>query len=285
MNTTLDTMDNANPLDGLEDLPASSTDHTREELFADAKRGFVRLRKDFVQKPDKPRNDTVLSTLVRGHKERPLDMLLTVHALQPILKGSPLPLGTWARLLGCTERTARTALGYLEDNGLLQLDGKPSVPEIVLLKENGDGTRWTDAPDRSEGNRGFFTLPFDYWTAGTIDDLNLPGKAMLLMILKETQDPKAKRPTFVMALDKAQEWYGISERTAERGLLQLRKAGLLHEKPRLVPEARHPLGRREEWHRVLTAHYSTAHREELRKAAKSATERSTVSTTNQEGAA
>lgn len=283
MTTPPDTTASTNPLDELEDLPASSTEGTREELFADAKRGFVRLRKDFVQKPDKPRNDTVLSSLVGGHKERPLDMLLTVHALQPILKGTPLSFGTWARLLGCTERTARTALRYLEDSGLLEVHGKPSVPEIVLLRENGDGTPWTDAPDRSDGNRGFFTLPFDYWTAGTIDKLTLPGKAMLLIILKETQDPNAKRPTFVMALDKAQEWYGISERTAERGFLQLRKAGLLQEKSRLVPEARHPLGRREEWHRVLTTPYSTTHREALRKAAKSATQRSTASTTNHEG--
>lgn len=93
---------------------------------------------------------------------------------------------------------------------------------------------------------------------------------MLLIILKETQDPNAKRRTFVMALERAKEWYGISERTAERGLLQLRQARLLREKRQLIPDARHPLGRREEWHRVLNHPYSTDHREALRKAAKSA---------------
>lgn len=274
---------NPSPLAEIEDLPKSSPESTREELFAAAKRGFVRIRKDFVQKPDKPRGDTVLSSLVRGHKERPLDLLLTIHALQPILDGSPLPIGAWARLLRCSDRTVRTALGYLEEKGLLEISGKSSLPEIALLRENGDGSPWVDAPDRSDGNRGFFTLPFDYWTDGTIDDLSLPGKAMLLIILKETQDPNAKRKTFVMALERAKDWYGISERTAERGLLELRRAGLLLEKSRLIPDARHPLGQRQEWHRVLTDPYGTAHREALRKVARSAAEKVTAVTTPPEG--
>lgn len=279
------TTDAPSPLDDIEVLrdPTISSEATREELFADAKRGFVRLRKDFVQKPDQPRNDTVLSRLVRGHKERPLDLLLTVHALQPILDGSPLHIGVWSRLLCCTDRTIRTALAYLKDEGLLEIGGKSARPEITLLRENGDGSHWVDAPDRSDGNRGFFTLPFEYWTTGMIDTLSLPGKAMLLIVLKETQDPNAKRKTFVMALERAKDWYGISERTAERGLLQLRRLGLLREKGRLVPDARHPLGKREEVHRVLTEPYSTAHREALRQAARSATEKVTASKASKEG--
>lgn len=265
-----------NPFDGIQDLPASTTESTRAELFADAKRGFVRLRKDFAQKSDKPRGDTILAKLVHEHKERPLDLLLTIHALQPILKDSPLPMGSWARLLDCTERTVRASLRYLEDTELLKIQGKTSTPEIVLLRENGDTTLWTDSQDRSDGNRGFFTLPFEYWTEGTIDTLKLAGKAMMLIILKETQNPNAKRITFVMALERAQEWYGISERTAERGLYQLRNAGLLSEKRQLVPDARHPLGSREVWHRVLNHPYSTANRETLRAAARAATERPTA---------
>lgn len=68
------------------------------------------------------------------------------------------------------------------------------------------------------------------------------------------------------------EFYGFSERTAERGYLELRRAKLLREKTILVPEARHPLGRREEWHRALAFPYSTDHRETLRKAAKAASD-------------
>lgn len=93
---------------------------------------------------------------------------------------------------------------------------------------------------RNAENRGFFTLPFEYWATGTIDELKLPSKAMLLIILKETQDLNAKRKTFLMAFARAKEWHGISKRTAERGIHQLRKAGLLQEKLQLVQDARHP---------------------------------------------
>lgn len=260
------------PFAGLEDLPTSDTAHTRSDLFGSAKRGFVRIRKDFVQRESKPR-PSVLAELVTGRKELALDLLLTVHALQPILPDSPLPIKTWARLLGqdVSERSVRSAMAALERMDLLEIDGRRGKPEFVLKRENGGGEDWNPEPmdDPATRGKGFFTIPFDYWTSGTIDELSLPGKAMLLVILRDTQDPKGKL-TFVMANERAPEFYGFSERTAERGYLELRKAGLLREKTVLVPSARHPLGRREEYHRALASPYSTGHREALRKAAKAA---------------
>ncbi len=260
------------PFAGIEDEPISDTEHTRATLLEQARRGFVRIRKDFVQRETKPR-PSVLAELVTGRKEVALDLLLSVHALQPILPGSPLSVRTWARLLGpeVTERSVRGAMGFLQDRGLLDVQGRKGMPEFVLKRENGDGEPWNPEPeeDPAARGRGFFTLPFDYWTAGAIDALSLPGKAMLLVILRDTQDPKGKL-TFVMANERAQEFYGFSERTAERGYLELRRTGLLREKVKLVPDARHPLGRREEWHRALAYPYSTDHREALRKAARAA---------------
>lgn len=265
--------ENQNPLDEIEDESPSTPQSTREELLDDAKRGFLRLRKDFVQRTIEPRGDTVLSRFVSGHKERPLDLLLTIHALEPILEGTPLHISVWAKMLHCSDRTARTALNYLEQERLVEISGKTASPTIQLLKENGDGTAWEPRTTSNAENRGFFTLPFEYWTTGTIDELKLPGKAMLLIILKETQDPNARRKTFLMAFSRAKEWYGISERTAERGIHQLRKAGLLQEKRQLVQDARHPLGRREDWHRILIGPYSTAHREKLRILAQKASQK------------
>lgn len=257
------------PFAGLEDLPASDTEHTREELFARAKRGFVRIRKDFVQRETKPR-PSILADLVTGRKELALDLLLTVHALQPILPGTPLPISTWARLLGedVSERSVRAAMATLEQMGLLEVDGRRGMPEFVLKRENGDGHPWRSEPedDPAARGRGYFVLPYNYWTAGAIDTLTLPGKAMLLVILRDTNDPKGKL-TFVMANERAKDFYGFSERTAERGYLELRQAKLLREKRRLVPDSRHRLGRREEWHRALAYPYSTDHRETLRKSA------------------
>lgn len=261
-----------NPLDEIEDEAPSTPESTRAELLGDAKRGFLRLRKDFVQRTQEPRGDTVLSRFVSGHKERPLDLLLTIHALEPILDGTPLHISTWARMLKCTERTIKVALNYLEQERLIEISGKSSSPTIQLMKENGDGTSWEARTTRNAENRGFFTLPFEYWATGTIDELKLPGKAMLLIILKETQDPNAKRKTFLMAFARAKQWYGISERTAERGIHQLRKAGLLQEKRQLVQDSRHPLGLREDWHRILIGPYSTAYREKLRIRARKASQ-------------
>lgn len=282
MTTTQDTP--ANEADDLfkelQDLPAITSRQTRVDLLNDAKRGFVRIRKDFVQQEAAPRGDTVLAKLVNGHKENALNALLTVHALQPILSDSPLPLAAWARLLNCTPRAAGAALRVLETMNLLELSGTRVVPEIHLKRENGDGKPWSNTAESDRQGRGFFTIPFDFWTDGTIDNLGMAGKAMFLILLKETQDPNAKQKTFVMANERAQGWYGISERTAERGYLQLRNANLLLEMPQLVPEARHPLGRREEWHRALSSPYSSNHRESLRllaqKAAKSITTTSTT---------
>lgn len=267
------------PFEGLEDGPPADAAFTRADLLGQAKRGFVRIRKDFVQRENKPRA-SVLADLVKNGNELALDMLLTVHALQPILEGAPLDIKVWARMLGDGVSVRRTtnALKALEEMNLLEVGGKRGTPEIVLKRENGDGKPWKkDREDNpTERGRGFFALPFDYWTTGLIDTLKLPGKAMLLVILRDTQDPNGKL-TFVMAHERAQEFYGFSERTAERGYLELRRHRLIKEKPKLVPSGRHPLGQREEWHRALVYPYSTDHRETLRKiAAKAAQEAARV---------
>jgi hypothetical protein len=265
-----------NPFDGKEDEPEISTAETRSQLFGDAKRGFVRIRKDFVQRETAPR-PSVLADLVTGRKERALDVLLTVHALQPILEGTPLAIATWARLLDssnrpCTPRAIGSALRFLDGMGLLKTAGPKTAPIITLHRENGDRAVWMK--DRAVGasgdqGRGFFTVPFHYWTDGTIDLLRLPGKAMFLILLKETQDPNGPL-TFTMPVERASSWYGISERTAERGYLELSRLGLIGQHVQKIADARHPAGRREIHHRALIGHYSTDYREYLREEAQKA---------------
>lgn len=262
------------PFAGLQDELAADTTFTRTDLLDQARRGFVRIRKDFVQRETQPR-PSVLAKLVSGSNMRALDMLLTVHALQPIFRPDrrSLDIKVWARMLGkdVSVRTANSALKVLQEMDLIEVEGKRGSPKIVLKRENGDGKPWTKEPEENpaERGRGFFTLPFEYWTSGHIDTLKLPGKAMLLVMLKETQDPNGKL-TFVMAHERAQAFYGFSERTAERGYLELRQHKLFKEKRQLVKSGEHPLGQREEWHRALERPYSTDYREWLRKRAESA---------------
>ncbi|MGL3807910.1 hypothetical protein ACSYDW_17675 [Paeniglutamicibacter sp. R2-26] len=257
------------PFADIEDQPKMDTLGTRLKLFTDAKRGYVRIRKDFVQRESEPRA-SVLADFVHGRKERALDLFLTIHALQPILEDTPLPIATWARLLDstdrpCTTRAISSALRSLQTMKLLKFEGPKTTPVITLYRENADETLWTKEWQEGKANndgRGFFTIPFDYWTDGTIDELRLPGKAMLLILLKETQDPNGPL-TFTMPVQRASSWYGISERTAERGYLELAKLGLIAQRVQKIPDARHPAGRREVHHRAPIGSYSTDYREYL----------------------
>ncbi len=284
MNTTRTTPETQpterDPFEGFADETPADAAFTRADLLGQAKRGFVRIRKDFVQRESEPRA-SVLADLVSGSNERALDLLLTVHALQPILEDTPLDIKVWARMLGDGVSVRRTTNGFktLEEMDLLEVGGKRGTPEVALKRENGDGKPWKKdrEDDPAERGRGFFALPFDYWTSGLIDTLKLPGKAMLLVMLKETQDPNG-RLTFVMAHERAQAFYGFSERTAERGYLELRQHNLITERAKLVKSGRHPLGHREEWHRALLYPYSTDHRETLRNTAAKATQESAKKT-------
>lgn len=274
MNTDFD------PFAGIEDEIELSPSETRVTLFTRAKLGFARVEKIFVQVDDYPVGEnsrgSVLGNLVTGKKERALDLLLTVHALSPILDDSPLPLTTWAQLLSSdkhewTTRTISTAFRVLQEMNLVELSGPKQQPVVTLMREDGSGDAHQEM--KSENGRGFFTIPFEYWTGGDITQLSLPGKAMLLIILKETQDPKGKL-TFTMPVSRAQNWYGISERSAERGYFELAQRGLIQQKVQKINDPRHPAGRREIVHRAPMGAYSTAHREWLRDAAREATDAS-----------
>lgn len=274
-------MDNdIDPFAGIEDEAELSPSETRRALFTRARLGFARIEKVFVQLDDYPSGGdsrgSVLGQLVTEKKARALDLLLTVHALSPILDGTPLPLTTWAQLLSSDEhewttRTISAAFRELQKKDLVDLSGSKQQPVVTLKREDGSGDPHQDV--KSENGRGFFTIPFEYWTSGDITRLSLPGKAMLLIILKETQDPKGKL-TFTMPVARAQGWYGISERSAERGYLELAKHGLIQQKVQKINDPQHPAGRRELIHRAPAGVYSTAHREWLRNAAREASDAS-----------
>jgi hypothetical protein len=150
----------------------------------------------------------MLAEFVRGKKERALDLVLTILALEPILEGSPLPLATWATLLNsekhpCTPRTAGTALRVLTEMGLVKVSGSKVLPIIELTSDSGRVSKPSQDAATTPG-RGFFTIPFTFWTTGAIYHLRLPGKTMLLIMLKETQDPNGPQ-TFTMPVQRASD--------------------------------------------------------------------------------
>jgi hypothetical protein len=234
------------------------------------------LRKVFVQRPNtEKKRASVLGSMVSAREERPLDALLLLHALEPVLQGSPLPLSTWAKMLSrdntpCTSSTASRAFDRLVSRKLATKTTRGGLVVVAPKLEDGSGRAWTrpgrDAPSTG---RGYFTIPYDYWTSGLVDRLTLPGKAMFLIMLAET----SQKQSFAMAIERAQEWYGISERTAERGYRQLADAGVLLQRRQVVAEPRSPTGVRAVWHRALKPPYSTDARADLQRATKKAAEK------------
>lgn len=261
------------PFAGIEDVPDHTPADNRALLLNNAKRGYVPLRKVFCQQERTAATRAAkLAALVHGKHHRPLDALLLLHALEPILRDEPLDIRTWARLLSvnspCSPNAASKAFSVLVDLGLVTRTHEGRRARLHPLHEL-TGEQWTrPGEDDQEGGPGYFTVPHAYWTLGYADRLTLPGKAMLLIILSDTQ--ATKKTSFSMAVSDAYDWYGISERTAERGYRELSRENLTVVKVQKIPDLRHPAGRREIWHRALVAPFSTWDRAQLQKAARTA---------------
>lgn len=136
--------------------------------------------------------------------------------------------------------TYRKAFSTLEDMALIsrRRDGHRVI--LTPLREDASGNPWIKAGSDAQERDGYFVVPHEYWTHGYADRLRLPGKAMLLIALKETQGDGHQ--SFEMAVDRAFEWYGISERTAERGFNELNHEHLLLTRIQRVANPKLPPG-------------------------------------------
>lgn len=260
---------NVDPFAGLVDDVALEPREALTLLLSSAKRDYVPVRNVFVQKPPGGKQrSSMLALFVSQRQERALDAILTLYALQPVLsEDDPLPLGAWANILStrkpCGLTTASKTFRALEDMGLVTRARLGHRTVITPLLEDGSRQEWS-RPGAQGGDLvslgGYFTIPHEYWTDGYIDRLRLPGKAMLLIMLKETQG----NPPFEMAVERAQTWYGISERTAERGYAELSGEKLLDIRIQRSASPRLPKGvLRERYHRALRDPFSTHRRREL----------------------
>ncbi|MGF0313705.1 hypothetical protein [Rhodococcus sp. IEGM1428] len=265
---------NSDPFSGLQDQKPPTPDEAVQALLDAGKRGYVTLRNVLAQHPPGTAagtRDAKLAEFVTRRQERALDAFLLLHALQPVgISADPLPLGAWANLLStrnpCSVTTVSKTFRILEDMDLITRRRRGPSTVIEPLHEDGSKDPWFRPGSNSSIKEGFFTLPHEYWTSGYADQLRLPGKAMLLIILKETQSPT--RPTFSMAVERAKDWYGISERTAERGYKELGDLGLIDTRIQLVASPKLPANvRRQVYHRALRDPFSTARRVALQRTA------------------
>ena len=140
MDSPFENIQNDDPADGMS---------FRVQLLGDTKRGFAKVRKAFVQRTDEDGSRaSMLSALVKGKKERAFDALMLLLALEPILGGTPLPLRTWAKMIGserrpCSPQSASLAFDTLVYYNLVTRTNKGRTVIVAPSLEDGSGRSGT----------------------------------------------------------------------------------------------------------------------------------------------
>ncbi|MFF8466084.1 hypothetical protein [Streptomyces griseus] len=210
---------------------------TRAAILKRSIRANVPLRKTFVQankggdSRHGPLKDFVTGRDLRGLRA----YLMIVAACSNGDKGwtTEHDSAVWARLMDihetATSQSARTgawrALRRLADRTLIECSRSGTKIKVTLLREDGTGKPYDRPRGETEEDR-FLQIPTTFWTQGRDEKLSLPGLALFLVVARENEKDWASFPG-----DKADEWYGWSADTHERGLKQLVELGLVQKKP------------------------------------------------------
>jgi hypothetical protein len=231
----------------------------RDFYLKKARRTTAPVRQVFVQRrQNEADRSSTLAAFVNGRHKTALDLYLLLLALEPVVVDSPLSLQTWAMLLGPKVTTATTANAFkvLKDWGLVHREPGKAVYKVRPLPED----RSTDPYIRPDGTADFkqwyFSIPHEYWTKGHADELSLPGKAMMLVLLAGT----SKKTSQNVAAQQVPRWYGFSERTAERGYRELRLAKLTQERETYERDPNSPIKLRKVYYRAFYEPFDTGTR-------------------------
>ncbi|WP_447925103.1 hypothetical protein [Georgenia muralis] len=119
----------------------------------------------------------------------------------------------------------------------------------------------------------YFVLPHDFWRAEIFAKLTLPGLAMLLVIAKETN----QKSEMYMPYGQAPAWYRISPKTAQNGIKDLTRHGLVYVREERIKAPLSSTGYTTRVWYSLTGAYGTETRKALRaKASKARKRRATT---------
>lgn len=218
-----------------EETGAATPAQTRATMTRLAGRGYVQLRHIFVQLPDsdKPRA-SIVGRAVHERRHRALLLYLLLLTCWPWLKDNekPLAASVWIRALtppkggGLTWSPSTLSRAWLdlEEMGLIEERTRQGRATTIIPRRE-DGAEEYEVPGgRTDRWNTYFSIPDAFWNEEIFAKLSLPGLAMLLIIAKET----SKKKEMYLPYNKAKEWYGISAKSAQNGIADLDKAGLLH---------------------------------------------------------
>jgi hypothetical protein len=150
-----------------------------------------------------------------------------------------------------SETTISRNWTWLEEHALVRTERDRRVRKVFLLMEDGSGKPFERATGKG---RGFFKVPYDYFTEKWHLELSLAGKATLLVCV-------AQAPTFTLPTEHAATWYGVSADTLQRGLDELRDLGLLKVWSRAKKAPRTRYGFTMQNHYALQGSFARAPRE------------------------
>lgn len=163
-----------------------------------------------------------------------------------------LPAAVWARMLGLEGSGGLSTVSrqwtWLEKRQLVETERRDAFRRVTLLREDGSGEPYwhpgvaLTEEDKPEGD--YFTLPYAYWHLGLPDRIDLPTKAVLLIALSRPDD-------FILPLQHASKWYGISPDSLRAGLRLLRTLGFLNRRVDRRPAPLTAAGFRDERHYTL----------------------------------
>lgn len=198
-----------------------------QALLERSGRQFVPIRRALLQTREGRKAGGPTSQL--GKRESALDLYLLLHALASREPWDvTLPARVWVRLLGARDNSSSTTLvsrqwSWLEEQRLVRTSRAGRARRVVLLREDGSGRPYTHpgaATEDTPAEGDYFRLPHTYWRGGWDARLSLAGK-LVLLIASSLRDP------FILPVEHAAQWYGISANRVHRGLAELRTVGLL----------------------------------------------------------
>lgn len=202
------------------------------ELLGSSQRKFVPVRKSFTQAKTESGDSAPgpLAGLVTRGVVSALDQYLLLHsraAGRPEEDGGlawdvTLSSRVWARLLGLHEgpsgrRTVGRNWAALRDLKLVSTEPSGRKTAVTLLREDGSGEPYSHPTETGDP---YLKIPYSFWLEGHASGLKLPGMAMVVIACSLAD-------WFALPFDKGPEWYGIGSSTVERGLRELKRAGLI----------------------------------------------------------
>lgn len=204
--------------------PISREESLVRLLVKSQRRRAVPFRKTLVQRGLRTAPQPgALATFVTNRDMRALDLYLLHRALatkEPY--DTRVEAGAWARMVGLEPvkgvAVVSRAWGRLVKMKLVSRRRGGRLAVITSLQEDGQGREYT----RPSGKHGdtYLQVPLSYWLDGYDKSLSLRAKAMLLICLSlQEWSP--------LPAEQVPSWYGISADTAERGLDELGKAGIV----------------------------------------------------------